>query len=80
FQIGSPLFDRIEINLHPLNASGKKFIIETEGNTSDAYYIQSATLNGSPLDKYWIYRDELFNGGTLKLNMGAQPNEKWGVE
>lgn len=80
FQIGSPLFDRIEINLHPLNASGKKFIIETEGNTSGAYYIQSATLNGSPLDKSWIYRDELFNGGTLKLNMGAQPNEKWGVE
>lgn len=80
FQIGSPLFDRIEINLHPLNASGKRFIIEIEGNTSDAYYIQSATLNGNPLDKYWIYRDEIFNGGTLKLNMGVQPNEKWGVE
>lgn len=80
FQIGSPLFDRIEINLHPLNASGKKFIIETEGNTSDAYYIQSATLNGDPLDKYWIYRDEIFNGGTIKLNMGDQPNKEWGVE
>lgn len=80
FQIGSPLFDRIEINLHPLNASGKKFIIETEGNTSDAYYIQSATLNGNPLDKYWIYRDEIFNGGTIKLNMGDQPNKEWGVE
>lgn len=80
FQIGSPLFDRIEINLHPSNASGKKFVIETENNASDAYYIQSSTLNGSPLDTYWIYRDELFKGGTLKLNMGSQPNESWGIE
>ena len=26
------------------------------------------------------YRDELYKGGTLKLTMGNQPNEKWGVE
>ena len=80
FQIGSPLFDKIEIKLSPMNATGKTFVIETTGNTPDAYYVQSATLNGKPLGQCWMYRDELYKGGTLKLTMGNQPNEKWGVE
>ena len=80
FQIGSPLFDKIEIKLSPMNATGKTFVIETTGNTPDAYYVQSATLNGKPLEQCWMYRDELYKGGTLKLTMGNQPNEKWGVE
>mgnify|MGYP000158169886 FL=1 len=29
FQIGSPLFDKIEIKLSPMNATGKTFVIET---------------------------------------------------
>ena len=80
FQIGSPLFDKIEIKLSPMKATGKTFVIETTGNTPDAYYVQSATLNGKPLEQCWMYRDELYKGGTLKLTMGNQPNEKWGVE
>ena len=80
FQMGSPLFDKIEIKLSPVNATGKTFVIETTGNTPDAYYVQSATLNGKPLEQCWLYRDELYKGGTLKLTMGNQPNEKWGVE
>lgn len=50
-------------------------MIETTGNTPDAYYVQSATLNGEPLEQCWLYRDELYKGGTLKLTMGNQPNE-----
>ena len=80
FQMGSPLFDKIEIKLSPVNATGKTFVIETTGNTPDAYYVQSATLNGKPLEQCWLYPDELYKGGTLKLTMGNQPNEKWGVE
>lgn len=79
FQLGSPLFDKIEIKLNPLNASGNKFVIETEENTSDTYYIQSATLNGETIDRCWIYRDELFKGGLLELKMGPKPNESWGI-
>lgn len=79
FQIGSPEFDKIEISLSPLNAKGKKFTIEVEGNAPDAYYIQSAGLNGKPLDNCWMFRKELLDGGTLKLKMGTTPNETWGV-
>lgn len=80
FQIGSPQFDRIEIRLSDVNAKGKKFVIKTVDNGPDSYYVQSATLNSKPLDRCWMYRDQLYNGGTLKLKMGATPNEGWGKE
>lgn len=80
FQIGSPQFDRIEIRLSDVNAKGKKFVIKTVDNGPDAYYVQSATLNGKPLDQCWLYRDQLYNGGTLKLKMGTTPNEDLGKE
>lgn len=79
FQIGSPLFDRIVIKLNKENAEGKSFVIETENNGPDSYYIQSATLNGKPLDRCRIYRDEVFKGGKLRLTMGKEPNEIWGL-
>ena len=80
YQIGSPLFDRIEIQLSDKYASGKTFVIETEGNGANAGYIQSAELNGKAWNKCWMFRDELFKGGVLKLKMGAQPNSLWGIE
>ena len=76
FQLGSPQFDRIEIKLSKLNASGKRFVIETQGNGPDAYYIQSATLNGKPLTEPWFPRKELYKGGTLRLVMGTEPAVK----
>jgi predicted alpha-1,2-mannosidase len=79
FQIGSPLFDRIEIKLNPMNATGRTLVIEAAGNTPDAYYVQSATWNGKPWDQCWLYRDELYKGGTLRLTMGKRPNETWGA-
>ena len=79
YQLGSPQFDRIEIDLKGHHKAGKKFVIETLGNAPGQYYIQSATLNGKPFDQCWLYRDELYKGGTLKLQMGDAPNEQWGI-
>lgn len=76
FQLGSPQFDRIVIR----SGSGRSFTIETEGNTPEAYYIQSAELNGQPLDNCWFYRDQMSDGGTLRLRMGTEPNPAWGAE
>ena len=56
------------------------FPAETQGNGPGQYYVQSATLNGKPLNQCWLYRDELYKGGTLKLQMGGVPNEQWGIE
>jgi putative alpha-1,2-mannosidase len=77
YQIGSPQFDKITIRT---STEGPEFVIDVEGNASDAYYVQSAELNGEKLDNCWFYRDVLTKGGTLKLTMGTEPNEMWGVE
>ena len=80
YQLGSPQFERIEIDLKGHQNAGRKFVIETKDNGPGQYYVQSATLNGKPFDQCWLYRDELYKGGKLELQMGAEPNEQWGVE
>ena len=40
-------------------------------------YIQSARLNGTPLDSTHVTHTLIKDGGTLELSMGPQPSE-WG--
>lgn len=77
YQLGSPEFDEITVHLSKFNAKGGKFRILTKGNSADAMYVQNATFNGKPLDRCWLYRDEVFNGGELVLQMGTQPSDVW---
>lgn len=77
FQLGSPAFDRIVVHLNPLNATGRKLVIETQGNGPEAYYVQGATFNGKPLDENWLYRKDILSGGKLTLTMGAEPSDCW---
>jgi Glycosyl hydrolase family 92 len=42
-------------------------------------YVQSATLNGQPLENNWFRHDQIANGGTLILNMGSAPTG-WGTK
>jgi predicted alpha-1,2-mannosidase len=76
YNIGSPLFGKVTIN----NGNGKKFIIEAENNLEENKYIQSATLNGSSLNKPWISHEDIMNGGKLLFIMGPEPNKEWGIE
>lgn len=73
YNIGSPLFTDIEIAL----PSGKTFHIVANGCSEENKYIQSATLNGKPLNKAWFSHDDIKNGGTLILQMGRHPNKEW---
>jgi predicted alpha-1,2-mannosidase len=78
YEIGTPKFDKLTINLDPAYYKGGKFVIEAKGVSDKNMYIQSAMLNGKPLNKPWFYHSELVNGGSLVLKMGPKPNEKWG--
>jgi len=40
--------------------------------------VQSAILNGKPLNRAWLRHTEVVAGGTLELVMGPKPNENWG--
>jgi predicted alpha-1,2-mannosidase len=72
YQIGSPVFDEIEIELNPDYYEGDKFIIETINNSKDNIYIKSASLNGQPLDRFYLKHSEIVRGGRLVLEMNSR--------
>ncbi len=75
FQVVSPLFDRITIKLNRDYYPGREFVIETSGNTPESLYIQSLELDGKPMDTVQLPFADVVDGGTLKVSLGAEPNE-----
>lgn len=80
YQISSPIFDKVTIQLDRKIYSGKEFVIKTKNLSKENYYIQSATLNGKPLNRSWISHEEIVKGGELVFVMGKEPNKNWGKE
>ncbi|TKJ36208.1 MAG: alpha-1,2-mannosidase [Planctomycetes bacterium B3_Pla] len=78
YEIGSPIFDKVTIHLDNRYYKGGKFVIEAKNNSKENVYIQSATLDGKTLNKPWFYHRQLADGGKLILQMGQEPNKKWG--
>ncbi|WP_207510615.1 GH92 family glycosyl hydrolase [Longitalea luteola] len=74
YVLGSPLFDKATLQL----PGGKKFTVETVGNSEKNIYIQSVSLNGKPWPKTYIFHKDIMNGGTLRVVMGNKPNAKFG--
>jgi putative alpha-1,2-mannosidase len=72
--IGSPVFSKSTIDL----GNHKTFVIRAINVSAKNKYVQSATLNGKPLNKPWFEHATLIKGGTLVLNMGPRPNKQWG--
>jgi hypothetical protein len=77
YEIASPIFNKITISLDPKYYPGKEFVIEAKNVSSKNRYIQSAKLNGQPLNKFWFRHSELIKGGRLELEMGSEPNKQW---
>ena len=75
YLLGSPLFSKTTLKL---GASGKILVIQANGLSSTNRYVQSATLNGKPLDRAWLRHDEIIGGAKLDFTMGPQPFA-WGV-
>jgi predicted alpha-1,2-mannosidase len=80
YEIASPLYEKIVIDLGERFGRGKTFTIEAENTSKENKYIQSATLNGQPLQSFKFPAKELLKGGSLKLQMGATPNKAWGIK
>ncbi len=72
--IGSPIFDEATIHM----ANGKDFTIVAQNNSAKNLYIQSAVLNGKPLNRPWFDHSDIAAGGRLVFTMGPQPNRNWG--
>ncbi len=79
YQITSPLFDRITIQLDANYFPGKQFVITTRNNSATNVYIQSARLDGQPLNRWWFPHADLVNGGSLEIELGPQPS-RWAAD
>jgi predicted alpha-1,2-mannosidase len=55
------------------------FKIEAPKAAADHIYIQSAALNGKPLNRAWLRFEEIIRGGTLELELGPAPSA-WGQD
>ncbi len=75
YNIGSPVFSEVNIKLE----NGKTFTIKANNCSRDNKYIQSAQLDGNPLNHPWFSHQTILNGGTLVLEMGDKANKSWGA-
>jgi predicted alpha-1,2-mannosidase len=80
YEITSPLFEKIIINLGNRYDRGNEFTIRANGASHARKYIKSATLNGRELNSFRFPASELLKGGLLELEMSDQPNYQWGKE
>jgi putative alpha-1,2-mannosidase len=77
FGIGSPLFDKISIELNQKYFPGKLFTIETNKNSEENCYINTIKLNGRKLVRPFLSFAEIVKGGKLVLDMSSVPKDDY---
>ena len=70
--IGSPIYGGVTLNL----PNGKVFSVKSANASAANIYIQSATLNGKPLEEPVITWAQIQAGGELAFVMGPKPS-RW---
>ncbi|MEO1021796.1 MAG: GH92 family glycosyl hydrolase [Bacteroidota bacterium] len=75
YQLSSPIFDEVRIQLDPTYHSGKEFVINVERESASSVYIHDISWNGNPFKQYYFDHNELVKGGTLRLSLKDQPKK-----
>ena len=76
YVIGVPHFDEMTVNLE----NGKTFTVTAKNLSRENRYIESVKLNGKPLNRSYIYFDEVHNGGKLEFIMTNSRKSTWATE
>lgn len=69
YLIGSPIFDKITIELNPDFYSDSSVVIDARNNRNDHVYVLSPQWNKELLGGYSLRHSQLTKGGTLELQM-----------
>ncbi len=77
YEIASPRFEKVTLHLNGDYYAGGAFVIEARNALRTHAYVQSATLNGQPLEKWLFPAKALQAGGKLVVEMGPEPNKDW---
>ena len=72
--LGTPSFSKVSIHQN----NGRVFTITAHNLSAENIYIQSATMNGSPMESAWLSHTDITRGGELIFEMGPMPNKTWG--
>ena len=75
YQIGSPLFNKVTIQLNQKYYQGKNFVIKANNNSPESVYIDTINFNKKPVSKFSISQEEITNGGELILEMTDKPKQ-----
>ena len=75
YQISTPIFEKIEINL----ANGNTFVIENKNFSDKNIYIQKALLNDKEYNNSALLHKDILKGGKLLLECSETPNKAWGT-
>lgn len=76
YQIGSPIFNKITINLNPDYYQGSEFVIHAKNNNADNMFVKKVTLNNELVNNYSIKHADIIKGGELNLEMTNKPNKE----
>ena len=69
FLIGSPLFDRAQIQF----GRSCPLVIEAVGGSESQQYVRAVSLNGVPHQRPYLCWEELASGGMLSFEMTSSP-------
>ena len=76
FVIGVPHFEKMTLNFE----NGNHFTIIAKNLSHENRYIKSVKLNGKPLNRSYLYYDEVVNGGKLEFVMTSDRNTQWATD
>ncbi len=72
YELGSPMYDSVEIALNPDYYDGGKFVIRTRNNSAENCYIGSVKLNGESVEGFRIMHSDIVCGGELLIEMSGK--------
>lgn len=70
YVLGSPEVQEATIHL----PTGKTFKVVASNQSAENVYVESITLNGSPLTTFYITHQQILDGGTLIFEMADRPD------
>lgn len=73
YQVGSPLFDKVTIELNTDYYPGKNIVIKTNKESPESIYISRIRFNGEDINRFWISRAKVVGGGELVIELSDEP-------
>ena len=76
YVMGAPLFKKATLHFE----NGNSLVIDAPNNSTENFYIDSMSFNGADHTKNYLRHEDLFKGGTIKVDMSNRPNLNRGTK